>query len=77
MSSDGGVDEGRDEAESDVETTEGEWHAWLAAMVVVGGIALVAAPDRILPGLVVGLGPMFIVAGVVGWVVQWAYKRWR
>lgn len=54
-----------------------EWHVWLAAMIVVGGAALILVPDYLVPELVRGLGPLLVLAGLVGWVAQWAYRRWR
>lgn len=62
--------------DSDEEQVEREWHLWLAALAVVGGIALYVAPASLVPGLVRGLGPLLVVVGVVGWLIKETYQRW-
>lgn len=67
---------GTEDPDTDEEQVEREWHIWLLALLVVGGIGLAVAPGDIVPGLVAGLGPLFVILGVVGWLFLWAYKRW-
>lgn len=66
-------DEGVDE--SDAEAAESEWHFWLVGILIVLGIVLLVAPEPMVPELLLGLGPIFLAAGVVGWVIQWVYKK--
>lgn len=66
-----------DEAEEDAEAAESEWHAWLAGIVIVLGVALVVAPDDLVPELLVGIGPVVVVMGLLGWIIQWVYKKQR
>lgn len=61
--------------ESDAEQAESEWHAWLAGMVLVGGIALILVPDDFVPELLLGIGPLFVALGVLGWIIQWSIKK--
>lgn len=68
---------GEDEAASDAEAAESERHAWLAGMVVVVGVALLVAPSGVIPEFVPGIGPVLVVLGIVGLVIQWTYKRQR
>lgn len=64
-----------EEAETDAEQAESEWHAWVAGMVIVGGIALIVVPDDFVPELLLGIGPFFVVLGVLGWAIQWYIKK--
>lgn len=61
--------------ESDAEQAESEWHAWLAGMVIVGGVALIVVPDSFVPELLIGIGPLFVALGALGWVIQWSIKK--
>lgn len=73
MAADAGDDE---EVDSEEEQVEREWHIWVVALLVVGGLGLVVAPEGMVPGLIGGLGPVFIILGVVGWVTKQAIQRW-
>lgn len=74
MAPKGGVDD--EESDSDEEQVEREYHIWLAAFVIIGGAIIMVAPDHQVPEIITGLGPLFLVLGVVGWLLTWAYKRW-
>lgn len=75
MTSPGETDQ--EDPETEAQAVESEWHVWLAGLIVVGGIALMVAPDWLVPELLAGLGPLFLALGIIGWAAQWVYKRWR
>lgn len=66
-----------EEAAYDAEEPRSEWHVWLAGLLLAGGVALVLAPEGMVPGLVAGLGPLFVLLAVMAWAGQWAYERYR
>jgi len=51
---------------TDEEQVETEWHFWLLAVLVAGGVVLVIFPLEILPGI----GFVLIALAVVGWVFK-------
>lgn len=65
------------EAEEDAEEAESEWHAWLAGITIVVGFALLIAPEGFVPVILAGVGPIVIAMGIVGWFIQWIYKKRR
>lgn len=69
-----GADDADDE--TDEEQVESEWHTWLAVIILVGGIALVLAPNWLVPGLIRGIGPVLVIVAVVGWLITWGYRKW-
>lgn len=66
-----------EEQQYDAEEPQVEWHLWLAALLLVGGVALLVVPEGMVPGLVAGLGPLFVLLAVMAWAGQWAYRWYR
>jgi|GEM_PF-4427301 len=66
-----------EEAAYDADEPRVEWHLWLGALVLVGGLTLLVAPEGMVSGLVAGLGPLFVLLAVMAWAGQWAYRRYR
>lgn len=73
---DSGTDVHEEEA-YDAEEPASEWHVWLAGILVVGGAAILIAPEGMLPELVVGLAPILLLVAVIGFAGQWLYRRSR
>lgn len=65
------------EAAYDAEEPHAEWLLWVAAIVIALGAGLLIAPPDLVPELVVGLGPFLVLLGVVGWLGQWLFRRYR
>lgn len=70
-----GQTESEAEAEEDAREVGSEWHVWLAVVLVVAGVVLLFAPRDLVPELLTYLGALLILAGVIGWLVQWAIGR--
>lgn len=68
---------GEAEVESDAESAKREWHAWVAGALIVGGIAIIAAPEYLVPDLIIGLAPAFIIVGALGWIIKWVYDEFN
>lgn len=66
-----------EEAEYDADEPASEWHVWVAALLLVGGVAILLLPDELVPEFVAGFGPLFVFLAIVGWAGQWAYRRYR
>jgi hypothetical protein len=73
---DGGTDIHQEEA-YDAEEPAAEWHVWLGGILVVVGLAILFAPEGMLPEVAVGLAPILVAVAVVGFVGQWAYRHYR
>lgn len=65
---DGGNDETHPTDEEQVET---EWHFWLLAILLVGGVVVVV----IQPGNWLWLGVAFIAIAILGWLLKTVVER--
>lgn len=56
---------------TDEEQVETEWHLWLFAILVLGGVALIIFPPTIWPDL----GFALIGVAVVGWILKTVIEK--